>query len=105
MIIPNFPRISDYVYHYANKLPQRDALVFGDLHIKYKKSVVQEITKDNLGFRFDHTLISSGDPFNSSYSPEYKVTNGDVIFIDCGVVVKDYSSDMARTFVVGKPSP
>ena len=37
MIIPNFPRISDYVYHYANKLPQRDALVFGDLHIKYAR--------------------------------------------------------------------
>jgi Xaa-Pro dipeptidase len=77
----------------------------GELHLKYKKSVVQEITKDNLGFRFDHTLLSAGDLFSTSNSPEYKVANGDVIFIDCGVVVKNYSSDMGRTFIVGKPSP
>ena len=37
-------------------------------------------------------------------SPDYRVAEGDIIFIDNGVTLFGYTSDMGRTFIVGKPT-
>lgn len=74
------------------------------LQCRYKTGVLQAATRlIPLDLEFLHTLISSGEP-GTAESLEYQVAKGDIIFIDAGVQVFGYSSDMGRTFVVGKPS-
>lgn len=76
----------------------------GELQRKYKMGVLQATTglKD-LDLEFLHCLISSGD-HSSVELPGYRVAKGEALFIDNGVSVSGYNSDMSRTFVVGKPS-
>lgn len=81
----------------------------GELQAKYKKGVVKAMT-DDIATRFDfrYSPIAVGDPFSTFYGSAgpgaHKVAKGDIIYIDCGVYVNGYMSDMGRTFVVGKPS-
>ena len=77
----------------------------GELHLRYKRGVLEAATSANaLDLESIHAIISSGDHFSTVGSPEYRVAKGDIILIDNGVTVFGYTSDMGRTFVVGKPN-
>lgn len=79
----------------------------GELQAKYKRRVVQEITDDNaLCFAFGRGAgIITGGFLPSMQLAKSKVSPGDNVAIDCGVVVDGHVSDLARTFVAGRPSP
>jgi Xaa-Pro aminopeptidase len=77
----------------------------GELHLKYKRGVWQAATSAQaMSLEVVRALISSGDFFSTVAAPEYQVSSGDIIFIDNGVTVFGYNSDMGRTFAVGKLS-
>ncbi len=61
------------------------------------------LDKGPLDLDFLHNIISAGDPLSAEL-PDRRVKTGDIIFIDCGIQVNGYNSDMGRTFVVGKPN-
>jgi Xaa-Pro dipeptidase len=76
-----------------------------DLYVRYKKSVVREMTADMApSFDFRSLLLAIGDPFRNTSPANYHAVKGDTVLIDCGVMVNHYVSDMGRTYVVGKPS-
>lgn len=75
-----------------------------ELQRRYKMGVLQATTGlAELDFEFLHTLITAGTP-STLDSLGYRVAKGDIIYIDNGVTVSGYNSDMGRTFVVGRPS-
>ena len=75
----------------------------GELRLHYQMGVLKaSLEQGPMNMDFLHNIISAGDPL-SAEMPEKKVEKGDIIFIDCGVQVNGYNSDMGRTFVVGKP--
>lgn len=78
-----------------------------ELQLRYRKSVIQQITRDNvMQFTFGRgNSVIVGDPFVSLESATHKVSPGDSVFIDCGVLINGHQSDMGRHFVAGKPSP
>ena len=87
-------------------LVQGDVLgsTISDLHRKFKMGVLQAtVGLDPLDLDFLHAVISSGDP-NDLELWEHQVSKGDIVFMDVGVQVFGYNSDMGRTAVVGKPN-
>lgn len=60
--------------------------------------------EDALYFMMGRRTVAPGDFFKNRDNPNYKVSKGDIIEIDSGVHYKDYNSDLARTFIVGKPN-
>jgi len=78
----------------------------GELQLRYQTGAFQAVTPDDaLYFMMGRRNIGAGDYFKNRDQVGYKIAKGDILFIDCGVTYKYYNSDMARTFVVGKPSP
>ena len=76
----------------------------GELHLRYKRGVIEAATADNaMELEKIRMSLSSGDHFGTMENAGYRVAKGDVIFIDNGVTVFGYTSDMGRTFSVGKP--
>ena len=76
----------------------------GELHLRYKRGILQNATAENaMDLGNMRINISSGDHFFSTENPQYVVSKGDVIWVDNGLQVFGYTSDMGRTFSVGKP--
>ncbi len=76
-----------------------------DLHLKYRKGVIQALTSAQaMEFEFVLIMISAGDHFRSIVNPDYRISNGDILSLDLGVSIAGYNSDMGRTFIVGKPN-
>ncbi|MFC1979481.1 M24 family metallopeptidase [Chloroflexota bacterium] len=76
----------------------------GELQLRYKRGVMEAADADNAMWLEDvRAGITAGDYFKSLQSQEYRVSEGDIIWSDGGLVVYGYTSDMARTFSVGKP--
>lgn len=79
-------------------------VTISELQCKYKMGVLKaSLGSKELDLEFLHAMISSGD-HSTVELPSYRVAKGDILFIDNGVTVSGYNSDMSRTFVVGKPS-
>lgn len=77
----------------------------GELQLRYQTGAFQAVTPDDaLYFMMGRRNIGAADFFKNRDRVGYKIAKGDILFIDCGVHYKNYTSDMARTFVVGKPS-
>ena len=77
----------------------------GELHLKYKRGIWNAATSAQaMSLEGVRAAIASGDFFHSEVSPNYRVAQQDIIFIDNGVTIRGYTSDMGRTFSVGKPS-
>ena len=77
----------------------------GELHLRYKKGIVKSATPDNaMDLQAMRLYVSSGDHFSTTDNPGYQVAKGDVIWTDNGVTVFGYTSDIGRTFIVGRPS-
>jgi Xaa-Pro aminopeptidase len=76
----------------------------GELHLKYKRGVFQVATTDQaMDLERVRLTVTSGDHFGTMEDAGYKIKNGDVIFEDNGVTLFGYTSDIGRTFSVGKP--
>jgi len=76
----------------------------GQLHMKYKQGIMEGITANNVMEIEDiRAHISSGDHFSSLENSSWRVSNGDTLWVDCGVTAFGYNSDMGRTFFIGKP--
>ena len=77
----------------------------GELHLKYKRGIWKAATSAQaMALEGVRATITSGDFFQSEVSPQVRVARKDIIFIDNGVTVRGYTSDMGRSFSVGKPS-
>jgi Xaa-Pro aminopeptidase len=77
----------------------------GELQFRYKKGVLEAATHDlAVELEMGHLGISAGDHFPTLNNPEYRVSKGDIIWEDHGCKVLGYTSDMGRTFCVGKPN-
>jgi Xaa-Pro dipeptidase len=75
-----------------------------ELQCKYKMGVLEASSGyKEIDLEFLHAMISSGD-HSTVELPGYRVAKGDILYIDNGVIVAGYNSDMSRTFSVGKPS-
>lgn len=75
-----------------------------ELQCKYKMGVLEASRGyKEIDLEFLHAMISSGD-HSTVEVPGYRVIKGDILFIDNGVIVSGYNSDMSRTFSIGKPS-
>jgi Xaa-Pro aminopeptidase len=76
----------------------------GELHFRYKIAVMQAATAENaMDLNHIRIDITSGDHFGTMENPGYRVSKGDVIYVDNGATLFGYTSDMGRTFSVGKP--
>jgi len=83
-----------------------EGLTVGELQLRYRTGIFQAITPDDAHYFLmgRANFIGVGDFFKNREQVGYKIAKGDILSIDCGVYYKNYTSDMARTFVVGKPS-
>ena len=79
-------------------------VTIGELHLRYKRGVLEASNSANaMDIEAIRANISSGDHFGTLECPGYRVTKGDIIWIDCGLTAFGYNSDMGRTFSAGKP--
>ena len=81
-----------------------EGTTIGELDLRYKRGVMQAATADSAmwleGLRF---MIASGDYFRCQQNQDFRVSKGDIIWVDCGLVVFGYTSDIGRTLSVGPP--
>jgi methionyl aminopeptidase len=76
-------------------------------------SIADTYIRDNgaipafLGYNgFPYSLcISVNDVVVHGFASEYRLTEGDIISVDCGTILKGYYGDSAYTFPVGDVSP
>ena len=81
-----------------------EGATIAELQLRYKQGVLEAAQeRKQVFFEFLHTGISSGDP-STIEIPEYRVVEGDIVFIDNGIMVSGYCCDMGRSFAVGTAS-
>ena len=77
----------------------------GELHLRYNRGIWDAASADNaMDLKNVRLNISAGEHFATMENPGYCVSEGDMIWVDNGVTVFGYTSDMGRTFSVGKPT-
>lgn len=78
----------------------------GEIRIKYQMAVLKLAASDPAcGYQDSKLTMSIGGDFapKAGVSP-YRAAAGDGIFVDPGVMLRGYMSDIGRTLVLGKPS-
>jgi Xaa-Pro aminopeptidase len=76
----------------------------GELHLRYKRGVMQAASAENaMDLEKIRLTVSAGDHFGTMENAGYRLSKGDVCFVDNGVTAFGYTSDIGRTFSVGKP--
>lgn len=76
------------------------------LRLEYEIAVRQRVLADPAGAGFEQlrVYISTGASIGPNVGRnEDVVRDGDVLWIDCGVQIDGYASDIGRTFSVGRP--
>jgi len=72
-----------------------------------EREIMKEFRKvvaasDCRGWR--HTMIAVGELLAGTFPSSCELRNGDLLQMDVGVDVEGYTSDLGRTFAIGKPS-
>jgi Xaa-Pro dipeptidase len=81
-----------------------EGATIGELHYRYKMGIMEGINGENASsFESSWATITAGDIFQSINHPGHRISKGESIHCDVGISLEGYFSDIARTFVVGKP--
>src|SRR5207245_2446325 len=67
----------------------------GELRQHYVSSITQA------GAQLDH-FIASPHGIGIQQEPDYRLENGDVLYVDCGFIYQHYYSDTGTTLVIGE---
>jgi Xaa-Pro dipeptidase len=83
-----------------------EGLTVGEVRLKYQMAVLKIATSDpSVGYQDNKCTMSIGGNFApKTVNAPYRSTLGDIIFIDPGVMLKGYMSDIGRSMVIGKPN-
>jgi Xaa-Pro dipeptidase len=77
----------------------------GEVRYKYQLAALKEASANpQIGFQEAKLTTSIGEDFTPKTGGHpYRARLGDIIFLDAGVVLKGYQSDLGRSLVVGQP--
>ncbi len=78
-----------------------------DVRYTYQRAALDEAARNpRAGFQEAKLTLSIGGDFTpKTGSHSYRAERGDIVFLDAGVVLKGYQSDLGRSLVVGEPEP
>ena len=79
----------------------------GEIRMKYQWAALTEAARSPQGgFQEAKLTVSIGKDFTPKMGAHaYRAQRGDIIFLDAGIVLRGYQSDLGRSLVIGDPDP